>query len=437
MRMNKMMLGAICSVFALLLLAGCAALSQYGSLERDARQHYQRGNYDQAVFKCAASLRIKPEYDKAQTLIQDAFRAAVNGHRDRIQELEFSEAKFKWDQVVSEYEALIKLNQTIKNLPTLVNKKTKRLIRFELSDYTQVLAEAKISAAEAHYQEGLQLSQKRGVDFKKQAAKEFKAVQQFCLDYKDSASRYQTCRQAGIKRVAIIPFEDKSGKRGRYGAVSEMITDQIISQVMSDPSAMEFLELVSRDQLEQVIREQQLGLSDLVDEQTAVQMGRILGVHEIVTGKITQIIYVPERITEKTEKQKGGPWRKLGVAIAELTSKEDYKVKEEIRKELEKKTATVTFYTKTTSTSVEGSYRIIDAKTAKLQKSESFVGKADFEYEWATFTGDEECLWGKAETLVKKSEKAAPAEEQMVNRAVHNLSALLARSLKEYAIRER
>ncbi len=429
MRMNKMMLGAICSVFALLLLAGCAALSQYGSLERDARQHYQRGNYDQAVFKCAASLRIKPEYDKAQTLIQDAFRAAVNGHRDKIQGLESAGEKFRYDQIVSEYEALVKLNQTIKNLPTLVNKKTKRLIRFELSDYTQVLAEAKTNAAEAHYQEGLQLSQRKGIDFQKRAAKEFKTAQQFCPDYKDSASRYQTCRRAGIKRVAIIPFKDKSGKRNRYGAVygaiSEMITDQMISEVMSDPSAMEFLGLISRDQLEHIMREQQLEMSDLVDEQTAVRLGKLMGVHKILTGKITQIIAVPATTVKKTEKQEAN----VVVKTEKYTDSKGKKKTRYIRGDVE---ARVIFYTKTAGASIVGSYKIIDVETAKIEKSKSFTDDAKFKHQWATYTGDERALNSKAGRLVKRAEEPAPTDEQLVNQAAKNLSGSLANSLKEY-----
>jgi len=347
-------------------------------------------------------------------------------HQDMIQQLESSGGKFKWDRIASEYEALVKLNQTIKSLPTLVDKKTRRLIRFELGDYAEALAETKTNAAEAHYQEGLRLSQKKGVDFQKQAAKEFKAAQQFRPDYKDSASRYQTCRQAGIKRVAIIPFEDKSGKRGRYGAVSEMITDQIISQVMSDPSAMEFLELVSRDQLEHIMREQQLEMSDLVDEQTAVRLGRLMGVHKILTGKITQIITVPARTVKKPEKQKA----RVVVKTEKYTDSKGKKKKRYIWGDVE---ATVTFYTRTAGASIVGSYKIIDVETARIERSESFTGESKFKYEWATYSGDERALDRKASELVKKGERPAPTAEQLVNQAAENLSTSLAKSLKEYS----
>ena len=95
--------------------------------------------------------------------------------------------------------------------------------------------------------------------------------------------------------------------------------------------------------------------------------------------------------------------------------------------------ANVTICTKTTEASIVGSYKIIDVETAKLKKSESFAGKANFECKWATFTGDKRALDKEAKRLVKKSEGFAPVAEEMVNQAAHNLSRSLASSLKEYA----
>ena len=82
---------------------------EYGKLERKARGSYQRGSYDAAVFDCAAALQLKPDYGKAQALVKDAFRMAVNAHEGRIRELKLSSAKFRWDEIAAEYEALTEL----------------------------------------------------------------------------------------------------------------------------------------------------------------------------------------------------------------------------------------------------------------------------------------------------------------------------------------
>ena len=53
------------------------------------------------------------------------------------------------------------------------------------------------------------------------------------------------------------------------------------------------------------MQEQGLGLTGMVDERTAANLGGILGVHEIVIGKITDILYVPERTRSKQISQTG------------------------------------------------------------------------------------------------------------------------------------
>ena len=408
--MKKLALAMFC---LLLQTIGCASFSQYGKLEKSARQNYLSQNYDAAVFDGAASLKLNPNYDKAQALIQNAFKAAVNAHTSRINQLMPSAAKFKWDDVVAELEALIKLNETIKSLPTLTDKRTKQGIKFKITDYSEMLQKTKPKAAEAHYQEGLRLSTLDGVDLQKQAAKEFKTAEYYQPGYKDATSRYQTTRQAGVKRMAIIPFADKSGKQDRYGAVSETVVDEVVSEVVNDASAIEFLEIISRDQLEQVMQEQQLGLTGIINEQTAAQLGKVLGVHEIVTGKITQIIYTPENTISQQVPQQA----QIFVA------KNQYRTV----------SATVTVYTRTSSTSITGSYQIIDVKTARLKKSESFVGKEDFSVQWARYSGQEEALDGDMRRLCSMSEEAAPVEEEMVRRAGHNLAISLAQSFKQYA----
>jgi len=301
---NRIVISLVMAI-VLSLTYGCAIFMEYGKLEKNARGNYGRGNYDLAVSDCAAALRLNPDYGKAQALIKDAFRMAVDGHESRIRELNHSSGKFRWDEVVSEYEALIKLHQTVKSLPTLTDKETGEAMEFGVADYTQDLAAARMNAAEAHYQEGLSLSQSDDADSHKQAAKEFKETCAFCPGYKDAEELYEEERQAGIKRIAIIPFEDKTGKEGKYGSLSDIIVDDVVSDIMRDPDAMEFLEIISRDQLTQVLQEQDLGQSGIVDSQTAADIGKVLGVHEMVTGKISQIIYIPPAtVTKNVSREK-------------------------------------------------------------------------------------------------------------------------------------
>ncbi len=467
-------------VLMLLLISGCASMTEYGKLESSAREYYTKGNYDVSVYEVVKSLRINPEYDKSRELIKEVFPKAIDSHLGTIDEAKQGNDKFKWDTVVSEYEELISLNKAVRSLPTLQEvtsggsaksillgkEKSTANIEFKFGDYSQALSEAKANAAEGHYlqgkrisssdhrragsefrsaekyisgykdaltlgaegyyQSGLRLMQKDDVESQKQAAKEFKTVTEFVSGYKDSNDLYERARKSGIKRIAIIPFQNKSGK-DNYGAVADEVVDGIVSNVMNDSSATEFLEIISRDQLAQVMNEQKLGMTGFIDDKSAIEMGKILGVHEILTGTITRINITPERTVNKnypnqttecrwviTGKDHKG--RDVGEAVCDIYHK-----------------ATVTQFTRTAGASLSGSYKIIDVKTAKLKDTRQFNEDYKFEYTWARFSGDEKGLSDESAALCRKDEKMAPVEEEMVNETVKKLLSSLSRTFKEYA----
>lgn len=471
MSMTRNKLFQLFVIGTVFLIAGCAGFSQYGKLEESARNYSTRGDYDNAVFQAVMSLKLKPDYDKSQQLIVDVFPRAVDEHMGKIKSAKNNGTKFKWDTVVAEYEALIKINNSVKSLPVLTNEETKQPIRFDIQDYTQDLVEPTNNAAEDHYQEGKRLYGKEGmvnrdqaakefsaankyvpgykdattlaadgyyreglllakaddVDTQKKAAKAFKAAQEFVPGYKDAADLYEKARKAGVKRIAIIPFENKSGKGG-YGAIADAIVDGTVSDVMGDPSATEFLEIVSRDQLEQVMQEQKLGSTGLVDASTATQLGKLLGVKEIVTGKITQITAPGEKTTKKTFRLKEDVCVRDDGHGKCLRSAEVY--------------ADVTEYNRTAGATITGSYSVIDVKTAAIKKQANMEGKSAFSAVWATYSGDESALGkpgffrdSKADVrdLIRKSEENAPSNEEMVNLAEKDLVTKLSQSFKNYA----
>ena len=446
------------------LISGCATV--HGNLEKSARENYLRGNYDQAMFDVTQSLKIKPDYEDSQELVKEVFPKAVDAHLDRISAAKNGNAKFKWDTVASEYDALIKVNQAAKSLPTLTDGKSKGVIRFDVKDYSQEISGAKTNAAEEHYQEGrrffgkagitnrdqaakefssangfvsqykdastlaaegyyqegLLLSKNDAVDIQKQAAKAFTTAQQFVPGYKDAAALYDKAHKVGVKRIAIIPFDDKSGKGGRYGAVAEAIVDGIVSDVMNDSSATEFLEIISRDQLERVMQEQRLGTTGLIDQNTAVKLGKLLGVHEIVTGKITQITVSPEQTSARNIREKATVYCNRTY----VENGKDKCISDDVF-------ANATIYDRKAGVTIAGAYSVIDVKTAKLKQSKTLDGKYAFSTGWAIFNGDERALSAETKRLASVPEEHAPIDEEMVNSAEKDLTYQLSKTFKDYA----
>jgi len=75
-----------------------------------------------------------------------------------------------------------------------------------------------------------------------------------------------------------MPFENKSGKT-QYGEIGDVVTETITSQAMADPRNMEFMELVNRERLSQLVGEEQLASSGILDPSTAAKVGEMAGIH--------------------------------------------------------------------------------------------------------------------------------------------------------------
>ena len=423
----KLKITVTLSVIAIL-IAGCAAFTAYGSAMLEGRSAFNNGNYDHAVVKAAESLMIKPEYEPAQTLIKKAFRASNQEHKTKLDQLAISEGKFKWDDMVTEYKALIRIHSTVNKLPP-ITMASGEIIVLETADFSKNLAEAAKEAAEAHYQEGIKLEMTShisdDINLKKQSAKEFKIASDFVPGYRDSAERYEEMRKAAILRMAVF-FEDRSQTYGGYGPVTLTVMDNVVSSILNDQSATEFLELMTRDQLNRVIQEQALSQTGMTNELTAIEAGKILGINQILTGRITQIIYTIPQLTNNTRKVT----RKVVTGEEEYTDKDGNKKTRKVRSNV---SASFTKYSKRTSASIHGSYNIIDVETSKILRSNTFKESSSSRVEWGTFTGDARALSGLDKRLTAKGERPLPNAQTMVSQAASKLANSLANSIKEYA----
>ena len=229
----------------------------------------------------------------------------------------------------------------------------------------------------------------------------------YVSDFKDASSMYDQAKKLAIKRIAIIPFENKSGKN-QYGSINETITDKIISALTNDPSAMEFIEIITRDQLQQVMQEQNLGSSGLINENTAMQVGKILGVSEIIVGQITQIASSEPVTTSKQYKNEKTIYAKEGNFVIQ---------------------AMITEYKKEASASLSCSFKIIDVKTAKLLKSDSSKEDYRFLSVWATFLGEKDAV---GSNVPRTQEENAPMDEERINICAERIAPKLCQKIKEY-----
>jgi curli biogenesis system outer membrane secretion channel CsgG len=144
------------------------------------------------------------------------------------------------------------------------------------------------------------------------------------------------------KRIAVVDFEDKSDRSQWYwtgpspgDGMSDMLTTALVQSGR--------FTIIEREQLNHVLAEQNLGASGLVTEQTAAQVGKLLGVSAVVYGSVTQFGYKSESTggsissipfsggLSKAEAQVGCDIRIIDTSTGEILAAESYSEKESKR----------------------------------------------------------------------------------------------------------
>lgn len=82
-----------------------------------------------------------------------------------------------------------------------------------------------------------------------------------------------------IKRVAVMPFSGREGE-----TVSRDIEASLVGVRVQDAP---YFSVIERSALQQVLREQSLQLTGLIDEKTAVKVGKLAGAEGVVLGNVT------------------------------------------------------------------------------------------------------------------------------------------------------
>jgi len=94
----------------------------------------------------------------------------------------------------------------------------------------------------------------------------------------------------GIKRVAVLPFENLTGERAAAGIAAEEFNLQLGKTGLYD--------LVERGRIEELWREQDLDTLGRFDASTAARIGRMLGAEAVILGSVTKFVPHPEMMPD-------------------------------------------------------------------------------------------------------------------------------------------
>jgi len=409
-------------VIYFLFSVSCAYLSAHGRAYKKAQSANKRGNYEQAVYASVDALRLKPDYEEVEKIMDEAFPKTIRKHHKKIDKFKSNQKDFYWDRILNELKILKDLKLSVEDLN---HKKTQIwLSKANVRNYISEIDIAKNNAAEGHYQAGLSLISKTDRESQKDAAQQFQVAQSFVNNYKDTQKFYLISKDAGTTRIAILSFTNKSGK-SRYGSIGENISSSIRSSLLNDSKIMEFVNIIDRQQIDKIIEEQKLSQSGLVDSKTSLEIGKLLGVHQIISGEVTYLTASKPEHLRNTQK-----YTKEVVIDTEAYTDDDGKQKSrniygEVR-------ATVTTHSISASAQIRASYQVLHAETAQVLNSEMVNGSRQFNFKWATYNGDQRALNNDVKKLTRKSAKSAPSKEQLVLDAITNLNEKIIRKIKKF-----
>src|SRR5512142_2326869 len=89
---------------------------------------------------------------------------------------------------------------------------------------------------------------------------------------------------AAKPRIAIIDFEDKSGSAWGHWAIGSGVSDMLATTLFKTGK----FDIYERKQMDALLQEQSMQMSGAMTPETAVKVGKILGVKYLVVGSVNQ-----------------------------------------------------------------------------------------------------------------------------------------------------
>lgn len=411
---------------AILMICGQSNAQDPNKDYRAMHKYYDQGDYVNATLKAISFLRVRPKKKKAQEVLSVSFNMAMEDLRIEISDLKDNTRSFEGDEtvydrrkIIEKYKLMRKLDRQGREIVRIIPKQKVPLefdrvsVSSQLEEGQKKLDDAIASATEMHYEEGLMLKQLSGRENQKKAAKAFRRAINYTDGYKDSQRLYNEAKKKATTRVAILPFVNKSGVM-TYGEVGEMTSDKLRAGILNNTQAMEFIEIYTRDQLDIVMQEHNLNMTnEIIDQQTIAEFGRALGIHIIITGKVMQVA-----AEQKQTIHDGARRNTVRVVTGQRTAYNSAgkPYKQNVWGDV---WADNYHHHKRAISTINGSYEMIDVESGRVLASDQFRESYEWKNSWSTYKGDQRAA--TRPTGFHSGEKASPSKTELANKVIDRL----------------
>jgi len=194
--------------------------------------------------------------------------------------------------------------------------------------------------------------------------------------YKDASILRKECIEKGRFTIALVDFKNTSGTPGMETKVAAYTLKALTSS--NDP----FLHVVDRDNLQNIINEQHLQMTGIIDENTAVTVGELIGAKAILTG--TVLGYSEKKGTLRSKQREG--YTTYQERVLNRTDGKYYM-------QTLYKPCTFMEYYNSNSCTVSFQFKLTNIKTGEIIATEIIEKTLNDEVIYGRFDGDVNALW--------------------------------------------
>jgi len=242
----------------------------------------------------------------------------------------------------------------------------------------------------------------------------FEKVQGRGRFYKDVVELKARTLEDGAFAIAVLPFEN---------TVKTKVAPKVVAHTTNALANLDdpFLKIVDRENIDRILEEQRLGLSGVVDESTAVEVGELMGAQAVLMGTI--IDYREELGKLKRSSMKG--FESYRVKLLNSETQEYYY-------QTRYKQVEYNEYYQENRVYLSVSYKLVSLKTGELLASSIVEETKDHHVHYGTYSGDKDKLYPSKDGKVDTSSRNRKNLRALLkaNRKVKPVSTLAADTYK-------
>jgi len=336
---------------------------------KTAQKLYQRGQYDEAVALAAKKLSKKPNDIGMLTILQDAYRYAVQDHESNIRNLSNSNNDLRWEQIYQEYASLQRLYDAIRRSPSVYDI-------VQPTDYASYLTTYQEQAGNAREDRGDELMNQNTKASFRQAYYEYQKA--LSLKPGDLAikQKMDDAYANAVTNVAIMPLTRFGFQYSQYRYDYDDFNYQLL-RYLNDHRSGPFVRFFNDN-----------------DRSQPIDMGVEMRFSDVNIGR-----YRDERSVREVSKQ---------VVSKEIVHKPDSVTREYITVK-----ARITTTTRTLKANAVLQAIARDMNNRHIW-SDTYRGDYSWVYDFATFTGDERALSDEDKKLLAQKEQWPPSNDEII-----------------------